>query len=114
MVNTGTDFLNQISLDGGIYNSLYGIEETLGGQNTTLFQVGDNIKDADIPFKYATVTEAGGLSAGVGHTALVDLYLDPNVGNGLNFGVDEIVTGATSGVRGTCVSWNPVTSVLTV
>ena len=114
LVNTGTDFLNQISLDGGIYNSLYGIEETLGGQNTTLFQVGDNIKDADIPFKYATVTEAGGLSAGVGHTALVDLYLDPNVGNGLNFGVDEIVTGATSGVRGTCVSWNPVTSVLTV
>jgi len=114
LVNTGTDFLNQISLDGGIFNSLYGIEETLGGTNTTLFQVGDNIKDADIPFKYATVIEAGGLSAGVGHTALVDLYLDPNVSNGLNFGVDEIVTGATSGVRGTCVSWNPVTSVLTL
>ena len=114
LVNTGTDFLNQISLDGGIHTSLYGIEETLGGQNTTLFQVGDNIKDADIPFKYATVTSAGGLSAGVGHTALVDLYLDPNVGNGLNFGVDEIVTGATSGVRGTAVSWNPVTSVLTL
>ena len=39
LVNTGTDFANQISLDGGIYNSLYGIEETVGGTNTTLFQL---------------------------------------------------------------------------
>ena len=46
LVNTGTDFENQINLDGGIFSSLYGIEETQGGQNTTLFQVGDNIKDA--------------------------------------------------------------------
>ena len=45
LVNTGTDYENQISLDGGIYNSLYGIEETVGGQNTTLFQVGDQVKD---------------------------------------------------------------------
>ena len=114
MVNTSTEFENQINLEGGIFNSLYGIEETLGGQNTTLFQVGDNIKDASIPFKYAQVSTAGGLSEGVEHTALVDLYLDPNVGNGQNFSVDEIITGDISGVRGTCVSWNPVTSVLTL
>ena len=114
LVNTGTDFLNQINLDGGIYNSLYGIEETLGGQNTTLFQVGDNIKDASLPFKYATIVEAGGLSAGVAHTALVNLYLDANFSNGQNFSVDEVVTGSISGVRGTVVSWNPVTQVLQV
>ena len=114
LVNTSTEFENQINLEGGIFNSLYGIEETLGGQNTTLFQVGDNIKDASIPFKYAQVSTAGGLSEGVEHTALVDLYLDPNVGNGQNFSVDEIITGDISGVRGTCVSWNPVTSVLTL
>ena len=92
LVNTGTEYANQINLEGGIYSSLYGIEETLGGQNTTLFQVGDNIKDASLPFKYATVSTAGGLSEGVEHTALVDLYLDPNVGNGQNFSVDEIIT----------------------
>ena len=41
--NANTDYANQISLDGGIYNSLYGIEETQGGTNTTLFQVGDTV-----------------------------------------------------------------------
>ena len=114
LVNTGTDFLNQISLDGGIYNSLYGIEETLGGQNTTLFQVGDNIKDASVPFKYATVSTAGGLSEGVAHTSLINLHLDADFGNGMNFSVDEVVTGSVSGVRGTCVSWNPTTQILQV
>ena len=43
LVNTGTEYENQINLDGGIASSKYGIEETLGGQNTTLFQVGDQI-----------------------------------------------------------------------
>ncbi len=115
LVNTGTDFLNQISLDGGIYNSLYGIEETLGGTNTTLFQVGDNIKDAAIPFKYATITGAGGLSDGVDHTALVKIYVElATDNNGQNFGVDELVTGAVSGVRGTCVSWDPSNGILTL
>jgi len=112
LINTGTDYENQINLDGGIYNSLYGIEETQGGQNTTLFAVGDNIKDADIPFKYATVTEAGGLSEGVDHTALV--YLTLGSGNNQNFSVNEIVTGSESGVRGTVVSWDASTKLLTL
>ena len=43
LVNTGTEFENQINLDGGIAESKYGIEETLGGQNTTLFQAGNQI-----------------------------------------------------------------------
>ena len=61
LVNTGTAYENQINLDGGIVlgepgengrDSKYGIEETQGGQNTTLFQVGDNIKDGSIPVSY--------------------------------------------------------------
>ena len=104
----------QINLDGGIYNSLYGIEETQGGQNTTLFQVGDSVKDASIPFKYATISTAGGLSEGVEHNAIINIHLDANDGNGQNYSVNEIVTGDISGVRGTVVSWDPNTSILQV
>tara|TARA_B100000214_G_scaffold240713_1_gene176228 strand:- start:1563 stop:6065 length:4503 start_codon:yes stop_codon:yes gene_type:complete len=114
LVNAGTDYENQINLDGGIHTSLYGIEETQGGQNTTLFQVGDQVKDGSLPFKYATVSDAGTLTDGVPHTALIKLFLDPNLSNGLNFGVNEIVTGSVSGVRATVVSWDPVNSVLIV
>ena len=114
LVNTGTDFENQINLDGGIYSSLYGIEATQGGQNTTLFQVGDNIKDGSIPFKYATVGTAGALADGVDHTALVKLYLDANNANGQSFSVNEVVTGNISGVIGTVVTWDPVEVSLTV
>ena len=114
LVNTGTDYENQINLDGGIYSSLYGIEETQGGQNTTLFQVGDNIKDASIPFKYATVDTAGGLSDGVEHTGQLSIYVDLNTGNGQSFSTNEIVTGAVSGVRGTVISWDANTGLLVV
>ena len=112
--NANTTYANQISLDGGIYNSLYGIEETQGGQNTTLFQVGDNIKDGDIPFKFATITTAGGLSEGVEHTALINITLDQTTGNGQNFSTNEIVSGSVSGVQATVVSWIPSTGVLQV
>ena len=112
--NTGTDYANQISLDGGIYNSLYGIEETQGGTNTTLFQVGDNVKDGSIPFKYATIISAGALSDGVEHTALLSIKLDAANGNGINYSVNEVVTGATSGVIGTVVSYDPTTTTVVV
>ena len=114
LVNTGTDYENQINLDGGIFSSLYGIEETQGGQNTTLFQVGDSIKDASVPFKYANVATAGGLSDGVEHTAIVQIYIDSNSGNGQNFSTNEVVTGQVSGVRGTVVTWDPNTGLLVV
>ena len=114
LVNTGTGYDNQIKLDGGIYNSLYGIEEELGGTNTTLFAVGDNIKDASIPFKYSTVLTAGGLSEGVEHIAQLKIQLDTNDGNGQNFGVNEVITGQISGVKATVVSWDANTSILTV
>ena len=114
LVNTGTQYENQINLDGGIYNSLYGIEETQGGTNTTLFSVGEQIKDASIPLKYATVVTAGGLNEGVEHIALIDIYLDTDFGNGQNFQVNETVTGQSSGVQATVVSWNANDSILTV
>ena len=112
--NANSDFENQISLDGGIYNSLYGIEETQGGQNTTLFQVGDSIKDGDIPFKYATVTEAGALNEGRPHEALYYVYVDGNFGNGQNYSVNEVVTGSVSGIRATVVSWDTTNGILTI
>ena len=114
MVNTGTSFENQINLDGGIFNSLYGIEETQGGQNTTLFALGDEIKDASIPFRYASMASVGGLNEGVEHNAIARIYLDANNGNGQDFSVNETVTGAVSGVQATVVSWDPNESVVTV
>ena len=114
LVNTGTDYDGQINLDGGLYNSLYGIEETQGGTNTTLFAVGDRIKDASLPFKFATVDTAGTLTDGVEHPAILNIYLDPNVGNGQNFSVNEVVLGSVSQVRGTVVSWDPAQSLLQV
>ena len=114
LINTNTDFAGQISLDGGIYSSLYGIEETQGGTNTTLFQVGDSIKDGDIPFKYATVTSAGGLSDGAAHSAVLNITLDVSAGTTTNYQTNEVVTGAISGVQATVVSWNNQTGVLQV
>ena len=52
------------------------------------------------------------MTDGVEHEALVNLFLDPSVSNNLSFGVNEIVTGSVSGVRGTVVSWDPVNSIL--
>ena len=112
LVNTSTEYENQISLDGGIYSSLYGIEETQGGTNTTLLQVGDSVKDANVPFRYANIAIAGGLSEGREHNALINITLDAYDGNGQNFSVNEIVTGDTSGVRGTVVSWDLSNKVL--
>ena len=106
LINAGTAYANQISLDGGIYSSLYGVEETIGGQNTTLFQVGENIKDGSTPFKFAGIIEAGGLSEGRPHEALIEIELDPNTGNGFNYQVNEVITGSESGIVATVVSWD--------
>lgn len=113
LVNTGTAYENQISLDGGIHNSLYGIEETQGGQNTTLFQAGDQIKDASLPFKYATIIEAGQLSEGRPITSEIEITVDANFGSG-SFSVNEVITGAISGVRATVTQWTPSTGKLRV
>ena len=114
LVNTGTDYNNQINLDGGIYNSLYGIEATQGGTNTTLLAVGDSVKDASVPFKYANIATAGGLSEGTDHVSTLNIQLDALDGNGQNFSVNEVVTGDISGVRATVVSWDSTTKILQV
>lgn len=110
--NDATAFENQISLDGGLFNSLYGIEETVGGTNTTLFQVGDGIQDSSIPSKIATVDIAGALGDGVEHDADVFITVDSRYTNNISYFPGEIVTGEQSGIEAEVVAWNPVTKIL--
>lgn len=109
LINTGTDFENQISLDGGIYNSLYGIEETVGGTNTTLFQIGDSIDDGSLPPKIAQIDYAGALKEGVEHIVTATLTLSNGTGS---YFQNEIVTAQSTGIVGTVESWNAVTKQL--
>ncbi len=95
LVNTGTDYENEISLDGGIASSLYGIEETVGGQNTTLFQQADQLYDSSLVPLTASVQQAGALDDGIEHTSLSTIKLR-NVQN--NYQVGETVTGSTTSV----------------
>ena len=95
LVNTGTDYENEISLDGGIASSLYGIEETVGGQNTTLFQTADQLYDSSLVPLTASVQQAGALDDGIEHTSLSTIKLR-NVQN--TYTVGETVTGSTTGV----------------
>ena len=95
LVNTGTDYENEISLDGGIASSLYGIEETVGGQKTTLFQQADQLYDSSLVPLTASVQQAGALDDGIEHTSLSTIKLR-NVQN--TYTVGETVTGSTTGV----------------
>lgn len=103
LINTDTDFQFETSLDGGIASSLYGIEETIGGQNTTLLAVGDKIYDGNTTPLVATVQSAGQLGDGDQHDAIITV-----VGNNWsipNFVAGETVTGGTSGVVATVDSF---------
>jgi hypothetical protein len=115
LYNDGTAYENQTSLDSGIPSTLYGIEETQGGQNTTLFEDGDQIKDSSLPFKIAQIVTAGGLDEGVEHYAKLKITLNTantNFYNGIDFVVGETVTGNNSGVQATVDSWNSITKEL--
>jgi len=117
LINTGTSYENQINLDSGNASTLYGIEETTGGTNTTLFEAGDQIKDSGTPFKIATITDAGNLNEGVEHNAFIEIKMDtrnPNNYNGINFTVGETITGVESLIEATVVSWDPSTYTLVV
>lgn len=117
LYNTGTSFENQINLDGGKASTLYGIEETVGGQNTTLFQIGDTVKDSSLPAKSATVFDASQLSEGIDHIASIKVKMDirnPSNFNSLNYILNETVTGVNSGVQATVVAWDPITYELTL
>ena len=99
LVNTGTDFEEEISLDGGIANSLFGIEETVGGQNTTLFQVGDELYDASLVPLTASVQTAGALDDGIEHISASIIRIKNHAGG--NYQVGETVTGSVTGVTAT-------------
>tara|TARA_B100000902_G_scaffold229692_1_gene217945 strand:+ start:90 stop:1973 length:1884 start_codon:yes stop_codon:yes gene_type:complete len=94
LVNTGTEFENQVNLDGGIAESKYGIEETLGGQNTTLFQAGNQIYDGSPTPLVATIQAAGALGDGDTHTSTATIILEYI--NSAVFTATEQVLGATS------------------
>ena len=94
LVNTGTEFENQVNLDGGIAESKYGIEETLGGQNTTLFQAGNQIYDGSATPLVATIQAAGALGDGDTHTSTATIILEYI--NSAVFTATEQVLGATS------------------
>jgi len=102
LVNTGTEFENQINLDGGIASSKYGIEETLGGQNTTLFQVGTQIYDGNNTPLVATVQSAGALGDGDTHSATATIIVEYT--NAATFTATEQVVGQTSGLSATNTS----------
>ena len=101
LVNTGTEFENQINLDGGIAESKYGIEETLGGQNTTLFQIGNQIYDGSPTPLVATIQSAGALGDGDSHTSTAVIIVEPISGT---FSGTEGVQGNTSGLTATNTS----------
>ena len=102
LVNTGTEYENQINLDGGIASSKYGIEETLGGQNTTLFQVGDQIYDGNATPLTATIQAAGELGDGDTHISTATIVITYNTTTLFNIG--EVVEGLTSGLTATTTS----------
>ena len=102
LVNTGTEFENQINLDGGIASSKYGIEETLGGQNTTLFQAGDQIYDGNANPLVATIQSAGALGDGDTHTSTASIIVEYQNSN--TFTATEQVQGQTTGLTATNTS----------
>ena len=102
LVNTGTEYENQINLDGGISSSKYGIEETLGGQNTTLFQAGDQIYDGNANPLVATIQSAGALGDGDTHTSTATVIVEYQNAN--TFTASEQVQGQTTGLTATNTS----------
>ena len=102
LVNTDTEFENQINLDGGIASSKYGIEETLGGQNTTLFQIGDQIYDGNATPLTATIQAAGELGDGDTHTSTASIVITYNTTT--LFNIPEVVEGLSSGLTATTTS----------
>jgi hypothetical protein len=107
LINDNTEFENQINLDGGIASSKYGIEETLGGTNTTLFQVGDQLYDGSASTLVATVQAAGQLGDGDSHIATANIVITYNTQALFqvpNVGGEETVEGLISGITATTVS----------
>lgn len=114
LYNVDTDYELEVNLDGGTPFSLYGIEETTGGQNTTLFQNGDKVKDGSTQTLQASVQSAGGLDEGIEHAPTLTLTLDPQFSNQLSFTIGETITGTSSNITAIVKSWNSQTNKLVV
>lgn len=103
LINTDTEFANQINLDGGIASSKYGIEETIGGQNTTLFQIGDQVYDGSPQQLVATIQSAGLLGDGESHQSTGSIVIE-YINNLISFQPGETIQGLTSGITATLVA----------
>jgi hypothetical protein len=108
LYNEGTDFEDETNLDGGKASSLYGIEENTGGSNTTLFTVGEIVRDATLPPLEASVVEVTGLTDGERHTSLIKLLVDPNNNN--TFTVGGTAIGQTGNIQTTVVFYRTLTN----
>ena len=115
LINTDTEFENAVNLDGGIASSKYGIEETIGGQNTTLFQIGDQVYDGSPQQLVATIQTAGLLGDGDDHTSTGTIVIE-YINNLISFQPGETCQGLTSGVSATitAVTTGPKTSQFTL
>lgn len=102
LVNANTDYANDTSLDGGIASSKYGIEETLGGQNTTLLQTGDQIYDGNAQPLVAAISDAGQLGDGDAHVSTASVIVE--FSGASRYSASESLSGATTGVTATFVS----------
>jgi len=100
LINTDTEFENAVNLDGGIASSKYGIEETIGGQNTTLFQVGDQVYDGSPNQLVATIQSAGQLGDGDAHQSTGTIVIE-YINNLISFQPGETCQGLNSGVSAT-------------
>jgi hypothetical protein len=112
LINATTEYENKINLDGGISTSLYGIEETVGGQSTTLFQQGDKIFDSSSSKLLASVSSAGQLNDGDSYEAILEFKIR-NIST-ISYVIGETVIGGTSTVSAEVVSFNRTTSILTL
>ena len=112
LINDTTEYENTISLDGGISTSLYGIEETVGGTSTTLFQQGDKIFDSSSSRLLASISSAGQLNDGDEYVALLEFKVR-NISI-TNYVIGENVIGGTSSVSAQVVSFDRTNSILTL
>lgn len=108
--NEETAFEGETYLNGGNAASLYGIEETTGGQNTTLFEVGEVIRDSTVPPLEASIVEVTGLTDGERHIALIKITVKPT--NTTTWVANETVTGQTGNIQSTVVFYRIITNGL--
>ena len=108
LYNTDTAYEDEVSLDGGLSSSLYGIEENTGGTNTTLFQVGEVIRDSTSPPLEASVVEVTGLTDGERHISQIKLKVKPNNPNTFTIGGTAI--GQTNDIQTTIVFYRQLTN----